>query len=88
MKGEPRFFILVTICLLLISACLYISADLHTATDKIKALTIQVGDLREKNHNDSILVSEYQEALDQYMDIDPKAADEFMKLVEKVNTKP
>ena len=88
MKEEPRFFILVTFCLALITACLYLAAELHTATDKVKALTIQVGDLRKKNHNDSILVSEYQEALDQYMDVDPKAADEFMRLVEKVNTKP
>jgi hypothetical protein len=88
MKGEPRFFILVTFCLGLITACLYLSADLHTATDKVKALTIQVGDLREKNYNDSILVSEYQQALDDYMEIEPKAADDFMKLVEKVNTQP
>ena len=85
MKGEPRFFILVTICLLLISACLYLAADLHTATDNVKRLNIEVQNVRELKYNDSVLVSEYQAGLDSFMTINPKAAEEFMHLIESEN---
>jgi hypothetical protein len=87
MSNEVRFFTLISLCLLLITSCLWLSADLHKANDEIKILITQVRDLREKNHNDSILVSEYQEALDEYIEIDPKAADQFIRIVEKINTK-
>lgn len=87
MSTEFRFFTLITICLLLIISCLWLAADLETATDKVKTLSIQIGDLRERNYNDSVLLSEYQEALEEYVYLDPKAADEFMRIIEKINTK-
>lgn len=87
MSTEFRFFVLITTCLFLITSCLWLGADLHTATNKVKTLSIEIDHLRERNYNDSVLVSEYQDALDQYMDIDLKAADEFMRIIEKINTK-
>lgn len=37
-------------------------------------------------YNDSVLVSEYQRGLDTFMKVNPKAAEQFMELIEKVNT--
>jgi hypothetical protein len=38
-------------------------------------------------YNDSVLVSEYQKALDIYMDKHPKEADKFIQIIEEINTK-
>lgn len=40
----------------------------------------------QKQNNDSVLVSEYQMALDTFMKVNPKGAEQFMELIEKVNT--
>jgi len=52
-----------------------------------KPKDVNLDTLKQRAYNDSILVSEYQEALDQYMEVDPKGADEFMRIIEKINTK-
>lgn len=85
MSNEVRFFTLISLCLLLITSCIWLSADLHKANDKVKALNAEIVELRQKYYNDSILVSEYQEALDRYREIDPLSASDFSKLVEQIN---
>jgi len=85
MKPEVKISILITICFLLITLCLWLASNAHTANEKVEALTIQIGDLRQKYYNDSVLVSEYQEALDRYRKIDPLSASDFSRLMEQIN---
>ena len=83
MTTQMKFIALLSLCLFLIMSCLWLNSDLDKANNRIKTLNIEIGDIREKSYNDSVLLSEYQEALYQYMQTDPKAAVEFMKLMEK-----
>jgi len=87
MTTQMKFIALISLCLFLIVSCLWLSSDLDKANNRIKALNIEIGNIREKSYNDSVLVSEYQEALEEYIYLDPKAADEFMRIIEKINTK-
>lgn len=85
MKEEFKFLILITICLSLIVSCLWLTSNLHKANDNIKSLSNQIEEVRQKNHNDSVLLYEYQEALDRYRKIDPLSASDFSKLIEQIN---
>lgn len=53
----------------------------------IKPNKVVVIEKNPRAYNDSILVLEYQEALDRYMDRYPKEADKFIDIIEEINTK-
>lgn len=81
---------LVVVATLALLGALYLSAEYKSQKEEIETLEIsvmhlekQVVDLKDRNYHDSTMLSEYQEALYEYMEIDPLAADEFMKLMEK-----
>ena len=52
-----------------------------------KPTKVVVVEKNSRAYNDSILVTEYQEALDRYMDRYPKEADKFIDIIEEINTK-
>lgn len=52
-----------------------------------KPTKVVVVEKSSRAYNDSVLVSEYQEALDIYMDRHPKEADKFIQIIEEINTK-
>lgn len=81
---------LVVVAILALLGALYLSAEHKTQREKIENLQSEnaflyqeISNLRDKYYHDSLMLSEYQEALYEFMDINPLAADEFMKLVEK-----
>lgn len=81
---------LVVVAILALLGALYLSAEHKAQREKIENLQSentflyqQISSLRDKYYSESLMLSEYQEALSEYMTINPVAADEFMKLVEK-----
>ena len=74
--------VLVIASTIMLLGALYLSGENKSQREKIQFLEIEVINLNDRNYNDSVLLSEYQAGLDSFMTTNPKAADEFMKLIE------
>lgn len=74
-------FIKIYLILSTVAAIVFFVLLIAKPTEKI------VVEKSSKAHNDSILVSEYQDALLIYIEKHPKAAAEFMDILEQINTK-
>ena len=72
---------LVTIILFL---CYLISESKRYKTE-INKLNFKLETIKQNQYSDSILVYEYQSALDSFTKINPKGANQFMNLIEGEN---
>lgn len=81
-KTNVKGRIMLSITILLSIIMLIVA---HDSRQTIKQLQYQVSNLKQKNYNDSTLLSEYQIGLDSFLHINPKAAEQFMHLIENEN---
>jgi hypothetical protein len=55
--------------------------------NQVKTLKQEIETLKQRNYNDSILVSEYQEAFHIFFDKSKISAEEFSKILDSLNRK-
>lgn len=85
MKRDLEKIVMITLIFLLSTAVLLMVAERNSQKDSIKTLKRHIINLEDRNYNDSTLLSEYQAGLDSFLNVNPKAAEEFMHLIENEN---
>jgi hypothetical protein len=80
--------VMITILILMFSsAMLFLSFELSKKTRECIHLVNSINSIKDKRFNDSVLISEYQTALDILIKSDSATANKFMRVVESINIK-
>ena len=63
----------------------WLSVDCDRYKEQVDQMNSYISDIEQMKYNDSTLLNEYQNALDSFTTVNPKAAEQFMLLIENEN---